>query len=357
MLRHVVTRGAGGTAQLCARLACGRANLAATNMGAGKACVAPICTTPSKRGYTAGYRRGGRKRKQVNTIVNFVPQQEAWVVERFGKFHEILEPGLQILYPIVDEIKYVHSLKEIVIEIPSQSGITRDNVTMHLDGVIYIKIGDPFKASYGVEDPEYAVSQLAQTTMRSELGKLKLDAVFKERDALNTLIVEAINSAARPWGLECLRCEIKDISLPDKVVEDMQRQVSAERRKRAQVLESEGDREAAINVAEGGKIAQILASEAEKAEQINQATGEAEAIRLKALATADAIEALAKTIEKPGGSDAVSLRLAQEYIEAFGKLAKETNTMLLPTNAGDPASMVTQATTIFDTLRAHQAQR
>ena len=193
---------------------------------------------------SSGYgRRRGRK-EQLNTVINFVPQQEAWVVERFGKFHDILEPGLRILYPVVDVIKYVHTLKEIVIEIPSQSGITQDNVTMHLDAVIYIKIDNPYKASYGVEDPEYAVAQLAQTTMRSELGQLKLDEVFKERATLNWNIVEAINEAAIPWGLKCLRCEIKDIALPDTVVEDMQRQVSAERRKRASVLESEGKREA-----------------------------------------------------------------------------------------------------------------
>lgn len=283
--------------------------------------------------------------------INFVPQQEAWVVERFGKFHAVLEPGLSLLIPVIDEIKYVHSLKEIVIEIPSQSGITSDNVTLHIDGVLYLKIDDPYKASYGVEDAEYAVAQLAQTTMRSELGQLSLDAVFKERAVLNSSIVEAINSAAVPWGLECLRCEIRDIALPDKVVEDMQRQVSAERRKRASILESEGEREAAINRAEGQKQSSILSSEGKKIEQINEAKGEAEALVALAHANAEAIAAVAKTLANQEGKDAVSLKIAEQYIEAFSKLAKESNTLLLPAGANDPAGMVAQAMSIYGTVQ------
>lgn len=302
--------------------------------------------------FSSGYGRRRGKREQLNTVINFVPQQEAWVVERFGKFHDILEPGLRILYPVVDVIKYVHTLKEIVIEIPSQSGITQDNVTMHLDAVIYIKIDNPYKASYGVEDPEYAVAQLAQTTMRSELGQLKLDEVFKERATLNWNIVEAINEAAIPWGLKCLRCEIKDIALPDTVVEDMQRQVSAERRKRASVLESEGKREAAVNVAEGDKTSQILASEAERKEQVNQALGEAEAIEAKANATAKAITVVAAAIQQAGGEDAVKMKIAEDYVAAFGNIAKEGNTMLIPANAGEPAGMIAQALSIYDTVKA-----
>lgn len=275
-------------------------------------------------------------------IINFVPQQEAWVVERFGKFHAVLEPGLRLLLPVIDTIKYVHSLKEIVLEVPSQSGITQDNVTLHLDAVLFLKINNPYQASYGVEDPQLAVSQLAQTTLRSELGKMTLDHLFRERSALNEMIVSAINQASQPWGISCLRCEIRDIMLPDKVVEDMQRQVSAERRKRASILESEGQRAAAINVAEGQKASVVLASEARREGQINEATGEAQAIRAKAEATAHAINEIAKAILSDGGQEAVSLKIAQEYIEAFGRLAKESNTVLLPTNAGDPASMVAQ---------------
>jgi regulator of protease activity HflC (stomatin/prohibitin superfamily) len=302
----------------------------------------------------SSYARGRERRarnSQMNTVINFVPQQEAWVVERFGKFHDILEPGLRVLYPIVDVIKYVHTLKEIVIEVPSQSGITRDNVTMNLDAVIYIKIDNPYKASYGVEDPEYAVTQLAQTTMRSELGRLTLDEVFKERQVLNQNIVTAINEAAVPWGLICMRAEIKDIALPDTVVEDMQRQVSAERRKRASILESEGKREAAVNVAEGAKASQILASEAERMEQVNQALGEAEAITAKATATAKAIEVVAAAMQVPGGHDAVKMQVAEEYIAAFGHIAKTGNTLLLPANTGDPASMVAQAMSIYESVK------
>eukprot|EP00730_Choanoeca_flexa_P017342 TRINITY_DN8337_c0_g1_i2.p1 TRINITY_DN8337_c0_g1~~TRINITY_DN8337_c0_g1_i2.p1 ORF type:complete len:352 (+),score=73.26 TRINITY_DN8337_c0_g1_i2:61-1116(+) len=253
-----------------------------------------------------------RKSMPINLGINFVPQQEAWVIERFGKFHSILEPGLRLLVPFIDDIKYVHSLKELVVEIPNSAAITQDNVTLHLDGVLYVKITDAYKASYGVEDPEFAVAQLAQTTMRSEMGKMSLDTVFRERQLLNEAIVEAINSAAVPWGVTCFRCEVRDIQLPDKVVEDMQRQVSAERKKRAAVLESEGQREAAINVADGSKSAVILASEANQMEAANQARGEAEAILTKARATAQAIETIAKAIEQPGGKDAVTLTVAQQ---------------------------------------------
>eukprot|EP00039_Didymoeca_costata_P010871 m.147706 g.147706 ORF g.147706 m.147706 type:complete len:332 (+) comp14990_c0_seq2:133-1128(+) len=294
------------------------------------------------------YRR--RSRGRTNTGIVFVPTQEAWVVERFGKFERVLEPGLRFLIPVIDAIKYVHSLKEIVIEIPSQSGITQDNVILHLNAVIYMQISDPYKASYGVEEPEYAVTQLAQTTMRSELGQLSLDAVFKERQALNNNIVGAINQAAIPWGLQCLRCEIKDIALPDKVVEDMQRLVSAERRKRAAIMESEGTKEAAINIAEGKKRSRVLESEAEMQEKVNLAQGEASAIKARAAATATSIEMIAAALQNEGGSEAVSLNVAQQYVDAFGNIAKEGNTVLLPSNVGDPASMVAQALSLYKTV-------
>ncbi|XP_066458777.1 stomatin-like protein 2, mitochondrial isoform X2 [Eleutherodactylus coqui] len=292
----------------------------------------------------------------MNTIVLFVPQQEAWVVERMGRFHRILEPGLNLLIPLLDRIRYVQSLKEIVINVPEQSAVSLDNVTLQIDGVLYLRVMDPYKASYGVEDPEYAVTQLAQTTMRSELGKLTLDKVFRERESLNSNIVDAINQASDDWGIKCLRYEIKDIHVPPKVREAMQMQVEAERRKRAMVLESEGTRESAINVAEGQKQAQILASEAERAEQINQAAGEANAILAKAKARGEAIRVVADALVQQNGNAAASLAIAEQYVTAFSKLAKESNTILLPSNPGDISSMVTQAMGIYGTLTKNMQQ-
>ncbi|XP_071774194.2 stomatin-like protein 2, mitochondrial [Centroberyx gerrardi] len=286
----------------------------------------------------------------MNTVVLFVPQQEAWVVQRMGRFHRILEPGLNFLIPILDRIRYVQSLKEIVIDVPEQSAVSLDNVTLQIDGVLYLRILDPFKASYGVEDPEYAVTQLAQTTMRSELGKLTLDKVFRERESLNSNIVHSINQASDDWGIRCLRYEIKDIQVPPRVKESMQMQVEAERRKRATVLESEGTRESAINVAEGRKQAQILASEGEKAEQINKATGEAQAVLAKAEAKAKAIRLLSDALAEQNGNAAASLSVAEQYVSAFSNLAKESNTVLLPSNTGDVTGMVTQAMTIYSAL-------
>uniref|UniRef100_A0A8C5BRD5 Stomatin-like protein 2, mitochondrial n=1 Tax=Gadus morhua TaxID=8049 RepID=A0A8C5BRD5_GADMO len=286
----------------------------------------------------------------MNTVVLFVPQQEAWVVERMGRFHRILEPGLNFLIPILDRIRYVQSLKEIVIDVPEQSAVSLDNVTLQIDGVLYLRILDPLKASYGVEDPEYAVTQLAQTTMRSELGKLTLDKVFRERESLNHNIVNSINQAAEDWGIKCLRYEIKDIHVPPRVKESMQMQVEAERRKRATVLESEGQREAAINVAEGCKQSQILASEGEKAEQINQAAGEAQAILAKAEAKSRAIKLLSEALAEQNGGAAASLSVAEQYVAAFSNLAKESNTLLLPANTSDITGMVTQAMSIYSTL-------
>merc|ERR1719369_806097 len=214
----------------------------------------------------------------MNTAILFVPQQEAWVVERMGKYHRVLEPGLNILIPILDRIKYVQSLKEIAIDIPQQAAITLDNVTLNIDGVLYLRIIDPYKASYGVEDPEFAITQLAQTLMRSEIGKITMDTLFREREQLNIQIVRAINAASEAWGIQCMRYEIRDIRLPVRVQEAMQMQVEAERKKRAAVLESEGIMAAEINVAEGKKQARILASEAEKQELINSAEGKAQSV-------------------------------------------------------------------------------
>ncbi|KAL3420829.1 SPFH domain/Band 7 family protein [Phlyctema vagabunda] len=294
----------------------------------------------------------------ANTIVRFVPQQTAWIVERMGKFNRILQPGLAILWPFLDRIAYVKSLKEAAIEIPSQSAITADNVTLELDGVLYTRVFDAYKASYGVEDAEYAISQLAQTTMRSEIGQLTLDHVLKERAALNTNITAAINEAAQDWGVVCLRYEIRDIHAPDGVVAAMHRQVTAERSKRAEILDSEGQRQSAINIAEGRKQSVILASEALRSEQINMASGEAEAILLKAKATAAGIEAVAKSIAegKESAQGAVSLSVAEKYVEAFGKLAKEGTAVVVPGNVGDIGSMIASAMAVYGKVGDAQAK-
>lgn len=294
----------------------------------------------------------------ANTVVKFVPQQTAWLVERMGRFNRILQPGLAVLVPIIDRIAYVKSLKENAMEIPSQSAITADNVTLELDGVLYTRVFDPFKASYGVEDADYAISQLAQTTMRSEIGQLSLDHVLKERAALNTNITQAINEAAADWGIRCLRYEIRDIHAPGPVVEAMHRQVTAERSKRAEILESEGQRQSAINIAEGRKQSVILASEALKMEQVNTASGESEAILLKAKATAAGIDAVARSIEQgqTSAQNAVSLTVADKYVDAFGKLAKEGTSVIVPGNVGDIGGMIATAMGIYGTVNQSQAK-
>lgn len=283
----------------------------------------------------------------ANLVINFVPQQQAWIVERFGKYLKTLSPGLNILIPIIDQIQYVQSLKENALDIPSQSAITEDNVTLHLDGVLYYRVIDPYKASYGVEDAEFAVVQLAQTTMRSELGKIRLDSVFQERMNLNHSIVEAINLAADAWGIRCLRYEIRDIQLPVKVKEAMQMQVEAERKKRANILDSEGDRASSINRAEGYRQSTILASEAVQMEQINKAKGEASAILARARARAEALRVLGSALGEKDGLNAAALSVAEQYVQAFSKLAKEGNTLLLPEKTGDISSMVSQAMGIY----------
>ncbi|XP_046433140.1 stomatin-like protein 2, mitochondrial isoform X2 [Neodiprion pinetum] len=283
----------------------------------------------------------------MNTIVMFVPQQEAWIVERMGKFHRILEPGVNLLIPVIDRVKYVQSLKEIAIDVPKQSAITLDNVNLNIDGVLYLRVNDPYLASYGVEDPEFAIVQLGQTTMRSELGKISLDKVFREREGLNVSIVESINKASEAWGITCLRYEIRDIKLPVRVQEAMQMQVEAERKKRAAILESEGTREADINVAEGKRQARILASEAEKQEQINKANGEAAAMLAVAEARAKGLQVVAGSLGLENGRNAASFSIAEQYVRAFNKLAKTNNTMILPSNPADVPNIVGQAMAIY----------
>ncbi|CAL7942312.1 unnamed protein product [Xylocopa violacea] len=277
----------------------------------------------------------------------FVPQQEAWIVERMGKFHRILNPGLNILVPIIDRIKYVQCLKELAIEIPQQSAVTLDNVTLDIDGILYLRVIDPYLTSYGVEDPEFAVVQLAQTTMRSELGKIPLDKVFREREGLNVCIVDSINKASEAWGITCLRYEIRDIRLPQRVQEAMQMQVEAERKKRAAVLESEGIREAEINIAEGKRLSQILASEAAKQEEINKASGTATALVAVAEARAKSLKLVAGALTLTDAKNAAAYSIAEQYVKAFNKLAKVNNTVILPSNVGDVSSLVTQAMTIY----------
>jgi len=293
----------------------------------------------------------------VNVGVMFVPQMEAWVVERMGKYHTILEPGLNFLIPVLDRVKYVQSLKEIAIDIPQQSAITKDNVAINIDGVLYLKIMDPYKASYGVEDPEFAITQLAQTTMRSEIGKMEMDGLFKERENLNISIVMSINSASEAWGIQCMRYEIRDIKLPERIQEAMQMQVEAERKKRASILSSEGQKLSEINIAEGQKQAQILSSEAEKAMLINQATGAAEAVIVAGEARAKSLKAVAEALGTDSGANAASLTVAENYVKAFGNLAKSSNTLLLPSNPGDVSGMVTQAMAIYKKLDTMEDNR
>jgi regulator of protease activity HflC (stomatin/prohibitin superfamily) len=283
--------------------------------------------------------------------VKFVPQQQVWIVERMGRYRASLQAGLNFLIPFIDNISYRHSLKEEAVDIPSQTAITKDNVTLIIDGILYLKITDPKQASYGVGDARYAITQMAQTTMRSELGKMTLDRTFLERDNLNVSIVQSINEASVVWGIQCLRYEIKDITPPDNVRQAMELQVAAERKKRAEVLDSEGKRQSQINIAEGIKQEVVLKSEAAMTDQINRAKGEAEAILQVAKATAEGIEMVAASIDKSGGEKAVALRLAEQYIEAFSKLAKENNTLILPAKTDDAGSMVAQALSIFNSIQ------
>ncbi len=280
-----------------------------------------------------------------------VPQQQAWIVETLGKFDRKLEPGLNLLIPYVQRVAYKHTLKEDAIDVPAQAAITNDNVTLKIDGVLYIRIIDPVAASYGVSDPYYAVTQLAQTTMRSEIGKLALDKTFEERDRLNTNIVAAINEAAKAWGIQCMRYEIKDISPPQTVLNAMEMQVAAERNKRAQILDSEGTRQAQINISEGQKQQVVLQSEAAMTDQINRAKGEAEAIKAVADATAQGIRLVASSIQEKGGADAVSLRVAEQYVAAFGNLAKTANSVIVPANVTDISGTIAQALTVFEGMK------
>ena len=276
-----------------------------------------------------------------------VPQQNAFVVERLGKFMKTLTPGFHVLLPFIDVIRYRHGLKERAVDIPEQICITRDNVQVGVDGVLYMKVIDPKRASYGVADYRFAITQLAQTTLRSEIGKIDLDRTFEERTHINVQVVNEVDKASEPWGIKVLRYEIKNITPPQDVLAAMEKQMRAEREKRAVILTSEGERDAAINAAEGQKQQVIKESEATKQRQINEAEGEAQAIRSVAAATAEGIGSVATAIEMPGGMEAVQLRVAEGYIDRFGELAKSSTTMLLPMNAADVGSMIAMAMSVI----------
>jgi regulator of protease activity HflC (stomatin/prohibitin superfamily) len=276
-----------------------------------------------------------------------VPQQNAYVVERLGKYRATLDAGFHILLPFIDVIRYRHSLKENAIDIPEQVCITRDNVQVHVDGVIYLKVLDAQRASYGVADYLFAISQLAQTTLRSEVGKIDLDRTFEERTHINVQVVNELDKASEPWGIKVLRYEIKNITPPSDVLAAMEKQMRAEREKRAVILTSEGQREAAINTAEGEKQQVIKASEARRQQQINEAEGAASAILAIAKATADGLREVAQATQVVGGYEAVQLRVAEQYIGKFGELAKESNTLVVPATASDVASMIAMAMSII----------
>ena len=276
-----------------------------------------------------------------------VPQQTAFVVERLGKYHSTLGAGFHILVPFVDAIRYRHSLKETAVDIPEQICITNDNVQVHVDGLLYLQVLNPERASYGVADYLFAITQLAQTALRSEVGKIELDRTFEERSHINIEVVNELDKASEPWGVKVLRYEIKNITPPADVLAAMEKQMRAEREKRAVILTSEGERDAAINAAEGQKQQVIKASEAKKQQQINEAEGAASAIQAIATATADGIRKVAEAIQLPGGFDAVQLRVAEQYINRFGELAKATNTMILPASVSDVGSMIALAMNVI----------
>ncbi len=275
-----------------------------------------------------------------------VPQQNAFVVERLGKFSGKLDAGFHILVPFLDKIAYKHTLKEQAVDIPEQICITNDNVQVGVDGVLYMQVLDPARASYGIGNYMFAISQLAQTTLRSEIGKIALDRTFEERGAINANVVNELDKASEPWGVKVLRYEIKNINPPHDVLSAMEKQMRAEREKRAVILTSEGERDAKINEAEGEKQRVIKQSEAVKTQQINEAEGEAQAILAVATATAEGLAKVASAVTVEGGTDAMQLRIAQQYIEEFGNLAKHGNTFVIPANLADLTSMMALATDI-----------
>jgi regulator of protease activity HflC (stomatin/prohibitin superfamily) len=280
--------------------------------------------------------------------IKIVPQQHAWVLERLGRYHATLTPGLNIVLPFIDRVAYKHLLKEIPLDVPGQICITRDNTQLQVDGVLYFQVTDAMKASYGSSNFVQAITQLSQTTLRSVIGKLELDKTFEERDLINHSVVSALDQAATNWGVKVLRYEIKDLTPPKEILHAMQAQITAEREKRALIAASEGRKQEQINIAAGGREAAIQKSEGERQAAINQAQGEAAAILAVAEANAQAIQKIAAAIQSQGGSDAVNLKVAEQYVNAFANLAKTGNTLIVPGNMSDMSSMIASALTIVN---------
>jgi regulator of protease activity HflC (stomatin/prohibitin superfamily) len=281
-----------------------------------------------------------------------VPQQSAYIVQRLGKYSSTLNAGFHILIPLMEKVAYRHSLKEAAFDIPEQICITRDNVQVGIDGVLYLQVLDAARASYGISNFEFAITQLAQTTLRSEIGKIELDRTFEERGKINTNVVSELDKASEPWGVKVLRYEIKNINPPREVIQAMEKQMRAEREKRAVILTSEGERDAKINQAEGEKQRVIKESEANRQLQINEAAGEAEAILAVATATAEGLRRVAEAVSAAGGREAMQLRIAEEYVVQFGNLARTSNTLVIPASVSDIAGMIAMATKVFEQSRS-----
>ena len=291
----------------------------------------------------------------ASQTIKIVPQQHAWVVERLGRYHATLTPGLTIVLPFVDRVAYKHVLKEIPLDVPSQICITRDNTQLQVDGVLYFQVTDPMKASYGSSNFVFAITQLSQTTLRSVIGRLELDKTFEERDFINHSIVSSLDQAASNWGVKVLRYEIKDLTPPKEILHAMQAQITAEREKRALIAASEGRKQEQINLAAGAREAAIQKSEGERQAAINQAQGQASAILTVADANAEAIRKIAASIQSQGGMDAVNLKVAEQYVNAFGNLAKQGNTLIVPGDMADLSTMIASALTIVNRTGAREA--
>jgi len=283
--------------------------------------------------------------------IKIVPQRAAFIVQRLGKYSKTLEAGFHTLVPFVDEVAYKHSLKEQALDVPSQICITRDNIAVEVDGILYIQVNDPMKASYGINNFQFAATQLAQTTMRSVIGKLELDKSFEEREAINTSIIDAVDKASEPWGVKVTRYEVKNIIPPQSIKDAMEKQMRAEREKRAVIAESEGEKQAKINRADGIRQEMIAFSEGEKMKRINEASGKAEEIESIAFATAKGIREIANAISDQGGMEAVKLRVAEQYITEFGKLAKTNNSVIIPANLSDVSGLIATAMTIMESQK------